>query len=128
MPRSTIARFLITACAAIVAMSNAAMAQQGLVAPQPANQAQPPLPTNTAGRPTEGWAVVRYSVLADGTTSNVRVVDIVPPRATTQGTMTAVAGWTFTPGTEDGEAIDWHNNESVIAFRCSTTATMPSPR
>src|SRR5690606_17399125 len=35
--------------------------------PRPTAQPAPPLPVNEAGKPTEGWAVVRYSVRKDGT-------------------------------------------------------------
>jgi hypothetical protein len=37
-----------------------------------------------------------------------------------------VAGWTFAPGTRDGQAIDWHNNETVVVFR-STASTEADP-
>ncbi|MGD8341765.1 MAG: hypothetical protein PVH89_13360 [Gammaproteobacteria bacterium] len=64
-------------CAAIAATSSVALGQQ-LVGPQPISQEQPPQPVNADGVAVEGWAVVRYSILEDGSTSNVRIVDIAP--------------------------------------------------
>jgi tetratricopeptide (TPR) repeat protein len=86
------------------------------VAPRPISQAQPPQATNGAGLSVGGWAVVRYSVLKDGTTANVRVVDAVPPSIDTASIRAAAAGWKFQPGTSDGQAIDWYNGETVVKF------------
>jgi hypothetical protein len=93
-----------------------AMAQTTL--PQPVSQPQPPNPTNASRMPmpVEGWAIVRYSVLSDGSTSNVHVTGIAPPVANPAATVEAVRQWRFSPATVDGEATDWHNNESVIVF------------
>jgi tetratricopeptide (TPR) repeat protein len=94
----------------------APVAAQRLVAPTPITQAQPSSATNAVGESVDGWAVVRYSVLTDGTTSNVEVIESAPPSLDVDGVLEAARGWTFEPATSDGEAIEWHNGESVVSF------------
>lgn len=98
-----------------------------LSAPVPVEQAQPDVPTNQFGWPIEGWVKVRYSVLADGTTADVRVVESMPPSLPTKSAVSAVERWTFEPATAGGEPIDWHNNESVIVFDHEDVPLEPTP-
>ena len=102
----------VLAVISFVGVAQHAAAQDG--APRPTAQPAPPQPKNEAGQTIEGWAVVRYSVLANGKTDNVRVVDTVPPGIDTKATVDAVERWTFSPATADGKAVDWHNTESVV--------------
>ena len=88
-----------------------------LVAPRPLTQAAPPAPVDAGGLPVEGWVTVRYSVLKDGTTANIRAVNRMPPAIDPAVALQIVGQWSFEPGTRDGAAIDWHNNESVVTFR-----------
>lgn len=104
-------------------LSEIVVAQDG--APRPTAQPAPPQPTNKAGKSIEGWSVVRYSVLADGTTANIRVIDTVPPGIDTGPTVDAVKRWRFTPGTADGKAADWHNTESVVVYRAADARAQP---
>jgi hypothetical protein len=64
----------------------------------------------------EGWVKLRYSVLADGTTADVRVVDAMPAGLDPLAALVAVQAWGFEPAMADGVPIDWHNNLAVIAF------------
>jgi hypothetical protein len=107
---------------ALAGFSEAAIAQGAAASPRPITQPAPPQPTNRAGDTVEGWAVVRYSVLADGKTDNVRVVETVPPGIDTRPTVEAVRRWTFSPATEDGAAVDWHNTESLVVYRAPGAA------
>jgi len=66
-------------------------------------------------------------VLADGTTTNVHVIDVVPPRFSTKETIAAVNHWKFTPAMEGGRAIDWHNNEWAVVFADPNTPLDPTP-
>lgn len=90
---------------------------QSLVAPQPITSSQPPQPTNASGQLIDGWVTIRYSVLADGTTANVRALNVVPPTIDAEPVLRAAEQWIFAPGTRDGAAIDWHNNETRVVFR-----------
>jgi hypothetical protein len=113
--------------ATVAGTAHIASAQQTLGAPQPISQPAPAFTANAIGIPTEGWAVVRYSVLTDGSTASVRVVDIVPPSADPGAAIDSVARWRFRPGTENGAAIDWNNNETLVEFQSPAEDSQPPP-
>lgn len=98
-----------------------------VVAPAPLEQTQPEPPTNRFNMPIEGWAIVRYSVLADGTTADVNVVDYMPPQLIEKDIRNAVEAWTFKPATNDGKAVDWHHGESVVVFDADSVPAEPKP-
>lgn len=101
-------------------------AQSKLVAPRATASPQPELLTHANGSPVEGWVTVRYTVHADGTPTDIRAINFMPPSVDPAPTLAAFADWRFAPGTSDGEAIDWHNNESVVVFRAPAgTVTAP---
>jgi hypothetical protein len=100
-----------------IAASGSASAQSKLVAPRATASPQPAQPTNASGNPVEGWVTIRYSVRADGTPTDIRAVNHMPPTIDPAPAVATFEQWRFTPGTSDGEAIDWHNNETVIVFR-----------
>lgn len=108
----------------LAALSNAA-AQ--VVAPVPVAQSPPESPVTRFGFPQEGWVSVRYSVLADGTTDNVTLIDKMPPQLVHRDAISAVESWVFRPATADGEPIDWHNNEAVILFDAEDVPAAPTP-
>jgi TonB family protein len=107
-------RALIIALSAAVLAPGTALGQGA--APTPLDQPQPEPPTNRFDMPIEGWAVVRYSVLADGTIANVRIVDRMPADLADRTILPTVEAWTFNPATSDGAVVDWHNSESLIVF------------
>jgi len=98
-----------------------------VVPPQPLVIEQPDPPTNRFGMPSEGWVIVRYSVLADGSTDNVTVFEKMPPMLIDRDAVDAVESWSFEPATADGTPIDWHNNEAVIVFDVDGAPPVPSP-
>jgi TonB family protein len=103
-----------------------ALAQAQVVPPRALQQSRPPPPENRLGFPIEGWVILRYSVMSDGTTSNVRVVDRMPPTLVDRTAVSAVEAWTFEPATNGGEAVEWHNNESVVVFDLEMVPLEPS--
>jgi TonB family protein len=107
--------------------SSVASAQTQVVPPRAREQTQPAPPENRFGFPIEGWVVVRYSVLPDGRTANVRAVDRMPPTLVEHGAVSAVEHWTFEPATSDGGPIEWHNNESVVVFDLEAVPLEPTP-
>lgn len=88
-------------------------------APQPVELVTPEAPSGplAAGAAREGWVKLRYTVRADGTTADVRVVDAMPPGFDPVSTIAAARAWTFEPAIADGGPIDWHNNLAVVVFR-----------
>jgi TonB family protein len=120
---SILARMLV--CGASLVSITCALAET--LPPQPLVNRAPTPPSNRFGFPTEGWVVVRYAILANGQTANVRAVDRQPPQLSDREAVAAVEAWTFEPATLDGAAIDWHNNESMIVYDVDSIAFEPSP-
>lgn len=75
----------------------------------------------------EGWLKLRYSVLKDGTTADVRVVDALLPGLDALSVAAAAQSWTFDPAKAQGEAIDWHNQLAIIVFKRERTANARWP-
>ncbi|MGD2167947.1 MAG: energy transducer TonB, partial [Gammaproteobacteria bacterium] len=115
--------FWVTALLAAVLVSPRAPAQ--VLPPRPLWQMQPDAPTNRGDVPLEGWVVLRYSVLSDGSTDNIVVIDRQPPMIPYRRAVAAVERWRFRPATADGAAIDWHNNEAAVVFRSEDARLSP---
>ena len=81
-----------------------------IVVPSPVVLAPPEAPLS------EGWVQLRYTVSADGTTTDVRAVDTVPPGLSPSGAVMAAQRWTFEAATQDAVPIDWHHNLAVVVF------------
>jgi tetratricopeptide (TPR) repeat protein len=89
-----------------------------IVAPEPIELATPEAPwSETDAALSEGWVKLRYSVLANGTTANVRVVDAMPLGLDTSSPVAIARTWAFEPATVDGVPINWHNNLAVVTVR-----------
>ena len=67
---SAAAKVGVLALAAAAFGAGAVASEQEVSPPVPIELGQPEIPTNQFGWPIEGWAKVRYSVLADGTTAD----------------------------------------------------------
>ena len=113
--------------AAAATLLPVAHARAQVVPPRPLEQAQPEAPQNRLDMPVEGWVVLRYTILPDGRTAEIRVVDRMPPQLSDREAVSAVEDWTFEPATDDGTAIEWHNNESVVVFDVDSIPMEPSP-
>lgn len=95
-------------------LAGRADAQDSYVEPHLITRMEPSVAA-TSG-PSAGWSVVRYSVLADGRPTDIRVFDVVPRGTDRSPIVSAVQQWVFAPGRVNDEAVDWHNLESVVAF------------
>lgn len=115
-----------TLAAALALGAVGAVAAQDITPPELLERVEVEAPKNAFGMPAEGWVRVRYSVLADGTTADVRVVDVMPPKMGTKNAVSAVQKWKFKPATVGGQPVDWHNNESVIVFDQENIPLEPS--
>lgn len=118
-------RMALAACIAVMPLVGAAQ----VTAPAPKEQAAPEIPVNPQFRfPLEGWVTVRYTVKADGSTDDVRVVDVAPiGYAGEKAAVEAVEDWTFEPARVDGEPVDWYNNVSAVVFDAEGEATASDP-
>jgi hypothetical protein len=90
-----------------------------IVAPRPIELAAPQAPWSDTDDAAlrEGWVKLRFSVQADGTTADVRVVDTMPPDLDASRPATAAEAWTFEPATTGGAPIDWHNELAIVTVR-----------
>ena len=71
----------------------------------------------TTQEPREAWIKLRFSVLADGRTANVRVVDTLPLDIDRANAIDVVETWRFTPAEDAGTPIDWHNHLAIITVK-----------
>ncbi len=68
----------------------------------------------------------RFTVKADGTTADVELLGPMGNPFLDQMLTRNIAAWTFTPGTMDGAAVDFHNQEILLAFRVDPNAPAPA--
>lgn len=97
-----------------IALAGLADAQDSVI--EPRRVTPPESSTAAIDAPTVGWAIVRYSVLDDGSLADVRIADIVPGGSDQGRVVSAVDEWGFMPGMINDDAVDWHNQESVVAI------------
>jgi len=97
-----------------------------VVRPMAQDQAAPEAPTSRFGMPLEGWVIARYTVLADGTTSDVRVIEKMPASLSAGTVEDAIKSWRFAPATSDGVPIAWYNNAAAILFNPPTPPAQQS--
>ena len=105
----------------------ASLAQAQVVGPLLLESEALDVPTGRFGMPLEGWVALRYTVNADGSTADIRVVDKMPAQLSERDVVRAAEEWTFNPATADGQAIDWFNNETVVVFDSPDVPAQPSP-
>lgn len=82
----------------------------------PVSLAEPPRPATRFGPGPEGWIKIRFTINADGTTSNVEVLDAMPLEYSVAGAVSTVERWTFEPAIMQDTAVDWHNNIVTVSF------------
>jgi hypothetical protein len=114
-----LARAVITlSLNACVCMAVQAQTSHEFIAPAPLKQDGRFMP----GFGSEAIVRARYTVKADGTTADVELLGPMGNQFLDQMLTRNIAAWTFTPGTVDGAAADFHNQEIVMAFRVDPNA------
>lgn len=81
----------------------AAASAKGRFDPNPIYRAKPAYPASARASKIEGYVVVRYSVSASGSVSNVRVVSANPPGIFNSATIAAVQQWRFKPSPQGAQ-------------------------
>jgi hypothetical protein len=114
---------LMIATAATVAFGQAA-------APAPAPVLGKPEPIEQNGRFMPGFGSdslvkVRYTVKADGTTDDVQITGLMANPFLTKMLTQTVSKWTFKPGTLNGKASDYFNQEYLFVIRADPNAAPP---
>ena len=64
-----------------------------------------------------GTVTVRYDIQADGTVTNVSVVQSEPPEVFDEEALRYVRSWVFRPAKKDGIFVSTENVESEITFK-----------
>jgi len=75
-------------------------------------------PARAASRGVEGWVEVQFTVLKDGTTRDIRVLDSSPEGYFEQSVLDAVTTWRYEPHVVGGEAVD-QRVEARLRFQLS---------
>lgn len=114
---------LVPSVAAVVLAAPVLAQDAGLVSPQPLQQDGRFMP----GVGNEAIVKARFTVKADGTTDDVEIISYLSNRALDTQLHDTVSAWTFEPGTANGEAVDFHNQEWVFALRVDPNAPPPAP-
>jgi hypothetical protein len=65
----------------------------------------------------EALVRVRYTITAEGTTDDLVITEYLGNATTHNQARDAVLAWTFEPGTADGEAVPFYNQEHLFAIR-----------
>ena len=116
---------LATIITASIAATSAAIAQNAAPAAPPT--LVKPVPLVQEGRffpgfGNEGLVTARYTVKADGTTGDIEILDGGFTNPFYENTIKqTIAKWTFTPGTVNGEAKDFFNQEYTFRMRVGDT-------
>jgi periplasmic protein TonB len=84
--------------------------------PVPLYRASPDYPRTALARGTEGWVQVQFSVAADGTVRDARVVASEPQHVFDQAALRAVARWRYNPMIENGRPVERIGLQTVFRF------------
>ncbi|AAN57525.1 energy transducer TonB [Shewanella oneidensis MR-1] len=83
----------------------------------PLVQVSPRYPIEAAQNGKEGYVVVGFDITADGTVSNVRVLDANPKRIFDKEALSAVQNWKYKPKFDAGKAVPQLNQQVQLDFK-----------
>ncbi|KAA9130896.1 energy transducer TonB [Marinihelvus fidelis] len=77
---------------------------------------KPPIayPAGTRANRLEAWVTVGFTIEADGTTSDIEIIDQSMERIFGDAAIEAVSEWTYDPATRDGEPVATRSTARVI--------------
>lgn len=112
---------LCSCCLALTIIGTAGTsAWAEVVPPTPIDTPQPTAPETPVGQNKmigpEGWMLARYTIQADGTVTDVTVLDAVPQRIRTDDAVRTMQQWKFNPATRDGTPIAWHGKVALVTL------------
>jgi TonB family protein len=85
-----------------------------------------PLPYYPPGdliRESEGWALLGYTIAADGSTRDITVLDRMGSDKVLTASVDALAKWRYKPAQYGGRAVAEHGNTLEITYRFDADAT-----
>lgn len=83
----------------------------------PLVQVSPRYPIEASQNGKEGYVVVGFDITAEGTVSNVRVLDANPKRVFDKAALSAVQNWKYKPKFDAGKAIPQLNQQVQLDFK-----------
>ncbi|MDT3334757.1 energy transducer TonB [Shewanella sp. SP1S1-7] len=83
----------------------------------PVLQVSPRYPIDAAQSGKEGYVVVGFDITADGTVSNVRVLDANPKHVFDKAALSAVQNWKYKPKFDAGKAVAQLNQQVQLDFK-----------
>ncbi len=95
---------------------------------QPVDVIPPEHPATRFGPGPEGWVKVRFTINADGSTSNIDVLDFMPSLFPIIDTANAIESWKFQPAIINGDAVAWHNNIVIVNFDLPEIPNISGPQ
>lgn len=86
----------------------------GFVAAQPLEKKPPlyPEPLNS-----EGWAMLRITIAADGSVRDEHIIDALGPKVFAESALRGVAKWRYQPATMNGKPVATYLNEVSVQYR-----------
>lgn len=83
----------------------------------PLVQVSPRYPIEASQNGKEGYVVVGFDITAEGTVSNVRVLDANPKRVFDKAALSAVQNWKYKPKFDAGKAVPQLNQQVQLDFK-----------
>ena len=77
----------------------------------------PVYPLEAKAAKIEGHVTVRYDVTAEGSVTNLRVVESAPAEVFVEAALAAVSQWQFSPPVEAGRNVALFDRVSTLRFR-----------
>lgn len=82
---------------------------------QPIVRVPPQYPIRALERGTEGWVLIEFTVTAEGTVIDPKIIDAEPSNTFNRAASKAVVRWKYKPMTRDGKAVAW-TERVVLTF------------
>lgn len=83
----------------------------------PAFRVDPTYPPTAARDGIEGWVKLSYTVAANGSVTDIQVLDAQPKRMFDRAARRALGKWKYKPKMEDGKPISQGNMQVVLEFK-----------
>jgi len=76
----------------------------------------PVYPNRALVRGIEGWVILRFTILEDGTTADIEVLDANVKNIFDQAAIDAASAWTYKPATRNGKPVAEYNRKARASF------------
>ncbi|WJG10717.1 M56 family metallopeptidase [Aliiglaciecola sp. LCG003] len=90
---------------ALANMANKTQVEDKAFLAAPITRVEPVYPNEAASQGLEGSVVLQFDIEADGSTSNIRVIDAQPAYTFDDSAINALAAWTYKPRIMGGQAL-----------------------